>query len=385
MVTTKPIMLKIGIVCFFLSGTIYVTDAFKSYHNMMLLLGIFLIWLYAGLPFPRYIQLPSRVNWYSIFVIAVIFSFFTNRELSMIVTIAGLMLLWWAANGLLPVACKYYSIEENDIYDIIQISMVVVLLVSLVSGGFRSSGYEGIFTNPNACGGVAATLCAVACASFLDRYIFGNMRKVVYSVGIIIFALFMALFSTSRTAVISIAIMLVLSFVFLLRSGVDRTSIMRVFLIIAVLAVVIIFLSKFTNLKRLIEQIVDKFVHKGADTFDGRTERWELIIERVRFFGNGEKTEIAAHNTFLNMLDQYGVIAFVAWVLFIAEGLLRSFRRAFTHYAFSMKYLPFFAFLCFTVTGLAEGMMLKTIMLLCVFCAGVIDGKYDDYIEEGTL
>ena len=385
----KKTSLLIGIVLFFISGIAYVTDAFKNYHNILLAMGIVMIWLAAGVISPRCFMARRILNPYVLFVCMVGVSFLVHMEKSMIITIAGLILLWWTTCVLLPYSCRKYHLGHEIFYLLLMGSVCSFLIFSFATTNFRITKYEGIFTNPNACGGAAATLCAVTISCFLEFYEGKTWLQLfmrILSLAITVFSCFVALFTTSRTSVITIFVMSAIMMLMLIfGSNVSKRK-RNLLITAAVLIVLAVLIYFFTDLRDLVQNIIYKFQYKESNTFDGREERWELIINRLKWFGNGEESSIAAHNTYLSLTDQYGIVAGFFWALFVLFYFLKSVVYMSGRQDKPYRFLPFFSFLCFGLISFTEGMMLKTIMLICIFCTGVLDHKslYEEVSDEQT-
>ena len=367
----------LGSILFFISGTIYVTDALKSYNIIVLIVGGIMVGL-CGKP-PNRISFMSILNPYNLFVITLILSYIVNDQASILLTIAGMMFIRIACNTSFPTAYNKCGMGEKEIHDLLLVSMLVVFIISLASGGFRTSRYEGIFSNPNACGGAAATMCAISCSCFMSNVISDekqSRRRVILSLICLGLGVFMALISTSRTSVVTIGILFFAMTVLLLRRGSTRKNTGKVLAIIFALVIVGFILYRFTPLHSYMGSVLDKFTAKEDDTLSGRGKNWEAILENAKWFGNGENIRMAAHNTYLSLLGQYGILSGVLWALYVLIGLIRSVIWAWSKEEHIMKFLPVFSYVCFVSTSLTEGMMLKTIMLLCVFSEAVMDNKY---------
>lgn len=152
-----------------------------------------------------------------------------------------------------------------------------------------------------------------------------------------------------------------------------------VFLLIIWSIIILLLLYKFTILNDFVANIIMKFEAKSNDTLDGRLQRWKLVLERIRLFGNGEMNDIAAHNTYFSLLDQYGVFACLFWIVFSFAGLIKSFEIAFDSQDYGkVKYFPLFSFTAFILMSMTEGMMMKTIMLMCIYSIPIISFYKDN-------
>ena len=389
----KIFFFYLGLILFFMSGTLYVTDDFKSFYLIALVTGIVLIWFSNDFMI-FVLKRDSKINGggvlaflYSAFSVSLIFSLIMNKEKSMIITILGLLLIIWCCIIQIPNYCKKHNVSFNSIYIILMISMLTVFLYSIMRYGIKTVNYEGIFSNQNAMGGNATTLFCISSACFLDNFKKKekNTKKILWlSVISMLMSTALAFFATSRTSVLSIFVCFLVSLLILIGQASSKKYAFRVSLIILEVIIFILFVYLFTPFKSVVDRFLYKFALHVQDQLNGRRAIWEIIFNRLSYFGNGEASAIAAHNTYLSLMDQYGIISGGLWVLFCFFGIVISFFDIFNKQK-EYRHLPFLAFLIFSLQSITEGMMLKTIMLIMIFSISIILNNMNYSSEKQLL
>lgn len=374
----NSIWINSGLFLFFFSGLSYVMTTINSYHLIILIMGI--VAIFIGTNFPTIWSINKDILGFCYLICAVFIgiSYIKNQQSSVLTSSIGLILVWISVNIWIP-SNNFIGIWHTSVYKILIIAYLICFIPSIPS--FRLSRFSGVFRNPNGMGGAAVTFAAVLFSLLLYNIIEKKTSKktVKWEVAGIIAAGFFSLCSTSRTALIAFLVMLILLFFITLYYGLwNKKIIFKMIIGIISLCFLSYILYHYTVLSDILTNITDKFMTHEGDQLNGRGEYWERILNRSSFFGNGEVTDIAAHNTFLSLLDQYGYIPCISWIGFNFFGLIKSLKIAFDRtYRSLYKFLPIFSFVCVVIQSMTEGMMLKTGMLLTVFCVSVI--RYPEY------
>lgn len=356
-----------GLILMLLSGTFYGIGELSGLQPILLAVSLVVICVSSG---KLYFQtnsnnIVSRI--FIVFIISIAVSFIDHPEKSMIITVLGLVLLAYALFVEIPGLKKTLEFSYKDDMYILMITLLIIQLYS-VFRGFSFYRFAGIFSNSNFAGGEAATLCALACAFFL-QYHFDEKenRRIVVPIIAVIISTVICLATNSRTSVAAIAFMLLITGLLSLRVGGNIHLLKRISALIILVAVSIFVLSRIPFVKASINENITKITLRRGNELAGRQVRWDTVFNRLKFFGNGEASAFGTHNTFLSMLDQYGYIPFVLLILFILIGLFFSIKLALSKENYDMKYLPLFCFICFGITCMFEQMLLKNIMLLCMY------------------
>lgn len=369
---------NLGIVLFFISGTLYVTDIFKSYQQLILIASIFFL-LVPNIG--KIIKIRKSVGLlcliFIFLILSIIMSCVVRLEIFELVSGIGLFLVGFATYSLIP---TNLNAQKKDVIDIFWWLLIIHLLLfaySFLVYPIKFSSYEGIFTNPNATGGVAVTLFAIAAPIFLDCFESGRSDKRYVISGIsVVLSILVALITTSRTSIITSLILMMITFFLILRMDILNKKTNRLLKLSILVCGITLLLYATGILDELLGNVLYKFELKEDNTLSGRDVYWQEIFDTMKFWGNGEGTGIAAHNTYLSMLDQYGVFACVSICIFVIVGIIKSLGLSLSNGGCTWKFIPLYSFVAFGVLGMAEGMMLKTVMLMSVFSASILSKNF---------
>lgn len=397
----KELLYCCGFVGFFASGTICeMTDYHQLQKPILTISTIILVFVTGILKKHRGLNEIISTSYnlsYFLFFVSILFSFIVHFELGIIINAFGIIVIWWVTNWTMPYARSKGICSLQKEWFLLIAFQFLILGYTIVNSNITINRFQGIFYNSNATGGAGATLCAVALPYFLFTYLNrkkGDSIKLILSAFVIAFSVFISLISTSRTSILTIAGMFMLMFVLMLKEIKNKKRLLRVVLIIVVATIGLFIVLKSEFVQSILNVIIEKFVLRKGNEFAGRQNRWDVVFERLSFFGNGEETAIGTHNTFLGFLDQYGYIAIASWISYITFALFNSFKIAFSKSINQMKYLPLFSFFCFFLLSMFEGMMLKTIMLICLYSGNIIytikkelgvRGNYKSLIEQERI
>ena len=380
----KKIIVYLGILLFFMSGTVYVTDDFKSLQQPFLLAGIAILLLVSGNKYSlRFEVWRSLVTgMYVLWILSICVSLIVRMEPSMIITILGLSLILITAVSWLPNALIHANMNYCKMFNALEYAMISVFVFSFVNYEIRIGKYRGVFGNPNSFGGAVVTFGAIACAKLVyDLYKkhFSFLRILIDFI-LVVLSFLGTLISNSRTSTITMIVAILVAIVLIVRIAGKKSR--RAFLAILVFFIVtgagLVALYSFTDIKSIADPILQKYAYKVSigNELGGRDVLWGNIISDFKFFGNGESTTNSAHSTYFSMLDKYGALGFIFWTAFVGYGTVRAAIISFSSrnrnpYA----YYALFAFLVLALTGITEVMMLKTSMLLAVACIPLL--RYD--------
>lgn len=363
----------LGILMFFFSGTIYITDVFAVYQRLMIVASILLL-AFTASSLPKFTMVRFTVTSvaYVLFVFFIAFSFLFNTEAEIWVSVFGLIAIWITATFFIPQVMSKYNIGFTRLIYMLIASQLLFLLYSFAMVDINVMRYTGIFHNSNGVGTTAVTLGVLVLSAFLTQCLSKDMSftHMLLDFALLFFSAFVALISNSRgacaTLVSLIAVMLVVLLTHLRRT--NKKQFIRIIQIMVIILIACIAVYVFTDVSNLIDKILNKFQYYSDDPLNRRQDKWGVVLNRLKFFGNGEIASFGAHSTYFNMLDQYGVIPFFSLILFVMSGVWQSLRRSLSSKNINYKvFFPLFSFLGFGILALVEGMMLKTIMLLAVF------------------
>lgn len=238
---------------------------------------------------------------------------------------------------------------------IVKIISLVVFLSLIIDPNLLNGRYHGIIWNPN----MLASLTVLAFSFILLR----TKEKSTFEKLLMILLLLVSLSTGSRTAIIAIVLSFIFKYGFSLRN-----------ILYSVIGLISIFLISNTNLDTSLNRITSQGVLKG------RIEQFNFAIYNIKekiFTGHGlseysglpsdvdipqrlEGIFIAAHNGYLSILIQYGIIfgGLVILILFTKSFELFSFyfRRNDENlvYLFIIVYTLFAANFESLITGINE-------------------------------
>ena len=361
-----------ALILYFLSGTVYVMSGYNHYQLPMLLISVVLICV-THLFSVRYVVLHSSIIDFSylMFSLSIMISGLVNNQMSAIISGCGILALWFVFSVLLPMDKIFKTKYLKNINFIILVPYILLMLYSYCSYPIKFIRYAGIFRSSSGFGDAAATACAVILAKMIYDFTENNTKVCKrIDIAILIFVILNCLISTCRGAIITALLLIVISlFVIIKKTRKNYKLFINVLVGAMLLLLVGYVLYKATAIGTIVDNILVKFQAKSSNILGGREEIWATIFERAKLFGNGEDIDVAAHNSFISILDQYGYFSFFFLVIFVASTLVASFRIVYSKaYNSKEKYLPLTSCLGFMFMSMTEGMMLKTIMLMVVFC-----------------
>lgn len=282
------------------------------------------------------------------------------------------------------------SFKINEIvYKTVIYLHIPILIVPVLFNGIGVGSYSGIFYNPNAFGSVVATVFLMVYATFLfeleNIYIGKLERKVngwalLLHIVILFTLLFFIVLSGSRTSLITAIIGLIIGGVLLLSIFFINKKILSFiksffyFIISGIILYVIIKVTPFYNY--LNNNIIYKFERKieQGDVLDARGLVWQQTISEFTFLGHGSqyfsKTIAAAHNTFIGILGEFGLIYLILFIMILLLMLNKSVKYVFMREDDKYKYLPIMLITCFGVLSMGESMMFKLSMITMIYSIG---------------
>ncbi|MCD4658331.1 MAG: O-antigen ligase family protein [Planctomycetes bacterium] len=238
------------------------------------------------------------------------------------------------------------------------ISSLSVLLWSLITNPI-STGFVGVYENPNQMGMLCASLFAATL--FLLLGLVKRINFINFFLIIVGFGTFLATILTkSRTSTISIVLMFLTFFYFYINQSNKKIGVFFTFFVFCLFASIIGFYLIFTFTGYDIQTQIEK-------TFSGIKEKTELSIERdiiltgryekkwlpvvneMQILGHGEHyfgtgtddygIKGSAHSSFINFLGSYGIIAALIYIYIIILGFYHAYKYYKREYHFN-KYAP---------------------------------------------
>ena len=351
---------------YILLGTFYSIDVFKP---VVLFLFIFFLVINILLVVRSVVFKKIIINNKIMFVlflfsfISMVFSCIYNMSIELFLGVLNFLFLF------LFFSLHYSKYKIYQIFDISIKSLFILLTFLNFISGF-SIPFKGIFSNPNSLGGLYATISLIGSGVFIDKY--KDVGKTDYFILIIIImSLIFSLLSNSRIAFVLSVICFI--FAVVIRFGnfikvVNKNIFFNYKRLLIILSIFfgIFFLVKL-NFQYISDIFLSKFFYKlDNDNFSaGRSEVWQSILDNMSIFGHArhslhlESLGLAAHNTFMSILDQFGYISALFFILGCSVCLM-----IYAKFSVIRKYgyLPFFIVIGFVSMSISESMINKTIM-----------------------
>lgn len=220
------------------------------------------------------------------------------------------------------------------------------------------SYYFGITYNPNSIGQLAVQAAISIFCLFLNSLenISKEKKKSLISFLLFIVSVAFILLSSSRTSFFA----LLLPSVFVIFIFVWARKIRLRYLIMPASLFTIIY---FVSLREYLQiGILNKFNrYNSDDLLSGRDIIWNKILEDISLFGHGPNyfTEVigkGAHNSILEVIGSFGVIAGLIITLFYIDTIIISIKYAIKNRKKQYFYVPMIVILTFTILSMTESM-----------------------------
>lgn len=360
-------MIDVSVLFIVLSSYFYLTVSYRKYQKILLILGVF-IGLMSEFALKRdfYFDLNKRFKaWFWIVCLVWGLAGLMNGEITLVANAVALF-------GIYYMFCEIYSRSSINVEIFLWVICAIYLwfiIWSYICVGIAFSSYKGITYNSNAFGGISA---GVFCFCF-SYFISETVRQYEKSLSLVIcgISLLNTIISSSRTSFVTCAIVGMIG-VFLCRKDIIRFIRKKkiVLLIGTIFILMVIVASKYFNIGEIFyDAIVAKFIRKKDNPFDGRAEVWIRVWNEKSLWGHGrdyfDNIGLGAHNTFISILGQYGILAETVYIGFILSSLKASIK--FLKSDCEYKVIPILSIIAFIVMSMAEGMLMKINMVMFYF------------------
>lgn len=370
----------------FLSGSISMTHDWGHLTDIVLLLSSLGI-LFSFVLFKK----PTITISKTLLILFLTFIFFTitsslvNGSLQMLMSSFRYLLVFITLSIIVPNLLKD-STFIITIFSFLFSQLPLLILSFMETNPFSdfSRAYYGIFYNTNSFGLYSGTIFVVIFAFFHSQM--GNNKKRLSNIVLLstlFFTFLLITFSGSRTSVMAIILIIIIIIIlhFLKKVFSKKISLRSIGgLFVAIIGfsfIVFIFLqSRFYEIFN--ERIINKFVRKAesGDVLDRRGEIFTTTFNDAKLFGHGSEYFIqsfglGAHNSFISILGQYGLLAFTFFVILWIYLMYRSLRYYFLSDN-SFSSFPIIIVMFFVLTSMTEIMLMKAVMLLAFIMIGVV-------------
>lgn len=367
-------MIKISNTLYILAIFLLFSGAFYSIDFMKILsLAIFGVAVFVFILFPflrkeNHLLFNFKGSIFLLFILSffiMLISAILNKSLDLFFGVLLFMLI--------VINFSIFKLNKT-IYDFFDAPVkLLFLVITLLNISFGVSiPFNGAFSNPNSLGGIYAMISFISTGVLLDKTFNSNGKKIDYNLLIIVLlSTVFTLLSNSRISFISSCLCLLSILFYYLYNSFSLKYGFRV-KINFFKKMVAIFLVGSLSMIFLWGEIKDIFVKKviykmdnGGGVTGGRDEVWSAIFDNSLMFGHGrysphlEYFDLAAHNTFLSIYDQFGWLSCIFFIISILLMVLSFFSQ---NNLKKYGVTPFFILFGFLFLSISESMINKTIM-----------------------
>lgn len=389
-------LLVTSLVLVFLSGTLYTTSDWSFLQPVLFIGGTALIVVSAITTKLKGIRFDlGLIVSFMLFAFFSLLSSYLLEDFKLLIESLVWIYIYITLSIIFPSIIKDCNTGLKLISTALLLGVLPLLTVPLFIADISTKAYSSIFYNPNSLGNVAVTVAAVSLALltfYFERYIKGEKiggMKLFTILLLNLLLLLLVIFSSSRTSFITFLVMNIISWVLLINKVIFRPVIkvkhvkklITLFISFVIVGVVAYLFTPLSDV--LTESISSKFERKSENLTDGRSDVWISVISDASWFGHGEhyftNLKISAHNTFISILGQYGIIPLLFLAIFLIQLLIKSFNLV-KKVNSAYKYLPILTVILFITLSMGESMLYKPAMLLIFSLNGFLNSNLKDYV-----
>ncbi|MDK8193774.1 hypothetical protein QP794_27200 [Paenibacillus sp. UMB7766-LJ446] len=313
------------------------------------------------------------------FVFSSLISVLVNADSGSIINVMAIAYLY------IFLAILFNSIEENQQLNLMRSSIlsshITILIISLVFFGGISVPFKGMFLNPNSMGQLLITISVVVSAIFYQliyNKMFLNLKikksKLFWSFVLALIVLYLSILTKSRTSNLVVIIVYILPLVYIFfKSLRNLKNVTNLIVLFPFAAFAVWALIRYTGIFNLFNNLIlSKFVIKSNDLTDGRSYVWKYTIDNTGLFGNGHyffDNTVGAHNTFIDILGEYGWASLIFFIIFTLLTLINSLKYLKGNH--DNRFVPFLMVVAFIATSMTEGQMFKPLMIGLFLVSGI--------------
>ncbi|MCM1282637.1 MAG: hypothetical protein NC180_03545 [Muribaculaceae bacterium] len=254
----------------------------------------------------------------------------------------------------------------DTLYNILSMIWILIIGYSLLFWPLRWFNYGGALGNPNNAGVVAATMTTFS----IIQYIVAKQRgtKVSKKVYVLLpIQLFFVLISTCRSALLSIAIQIIVLIIGGMMDKEIPDKIIRRIILIVFLAAAI---SYSLGILSIILDKTTALQMRLGDVTNGRIDYWIAIWEEGKWFNNGvEIVNVISHNVYFGLINQFGKLSGITFFVFIVYELLASLKLLKTSYEYKWAFV--LATINFIIISMFENILMTLPMCLMFIGLGL--------------
>jgi hypothetical protein len=318
---------------------------------------------FARTPPSKFLFIPKNKLFFlfGIFVISLILSSLYHLEVSLFLTLGGMLCSFLLINYFRVCLNKQMLVHVLKVYTFIQLFLIVY---SISKSGFSVIYFQGVFRNPNTMGLIASTgLLSLIPLLYLEKW---KLFKKIIIVFLILFFLIVTIASSSRTSFI-VSLMGLLLAPFLDGNLFSKQKI-RFFIIL------IFLLGIFMQTDFFYDSIYYKFKFyaETGDVLNERGDVWEIAFVNPAIFGYGRNMALENHvgeSIYISVLFQFGLICLASLLLVIILSIYSQLPKKKNLYQESRSTLICIS-LGFALHGFAASVFGASIYWLWIFGIG---------------
>lgn len=306
------------------------------FHKLSLVISLFIIIVSVVLHKKIIVQNVQASAFFSMYTFFCVIAAGVNQDMVLLKNSLQLMCLFFAVSIFFNDLVKAHVLEI--ILNSVQIAYIPFLVLCFQQANYMYEAFAGVFENPNTMGFSMIGLMIVVLMRLYDvaiKMLHGQQQiknilsfllyTIIYLVG-----MYVILLSNARTSLLTVAFATVVVIVCIVKR-MNKTFlpfIKFVALFTAVGVGLVMVMLKMERMQVAVQSILLKMERKSTNITDGRLEIWQYVLEHFNFWGHGVESLWSigvshAHNTFINILQEAGLLALISYGLFlltIAKG-----------------------------------------------------------------
>lgn len=306
------------------------------FHKLSLVISLFIIIVSVVLHKKIIVQNVQASVFFSMYTFFCVIAAGVNQDMVLLKNSLQLMCLFFAVSIFFNDLVKEHVLEI--VLNSVQIAYIPFLVLCFQQANYMYEAFAGVFENPNTMGFSMIGLMIVVLMRLYDvaiKMLHGQQQiknilsfllyTIIYLVG-----MYVILLSNARTSLLTVAFATVVVIVCIVKR-MNKTFlpfIKFVALFTAVGVGLVMVMMKMDRMQVAVQSILLKMERKSTNITDGRLEIWQYVFEHFNFWGHGVESLWSigvshAHNTFINILQEAGLLALISYGLFlltIAKG-----------------------------------------------------------------
>lgn len=300
------------------------------FHKLSLLISLLIILVSFFIHKKIFIHNVQASVFFSMYTFFCVISAGVNQDMVLLKNSLQLMCMFIA------VSIFFNDLVKEQVIEIVLNSVLMAYIPFLAlcfqQANYMFSAFSGVFENPNTMGFsmiglmivVLMRLYKVAMQMLHGQQQVNYIWSFILYMTVYIFTLYVILLSNARTSLLTVSIATVVVFFCIVKS-MNKTFLPLLKLILLFVGaglVLVIVMIKLDIMQEAVQSILSKMEKKSTNITDGRLEIWHYVIEHFRFWGHGVESLWSigvahAHNTFINILQETGLLALISYCLFL--------------------------------------------------------------------